>query len=462
MLGHDRIAFESLLSYLLLLNFLADRSLASVGTGQEFARIVQPPRAQSSDVYKKEFETFKERFNKHYESSEDEKIHFEAFKANYDLIETHRSKNASYSLEINALSDLTQEEFARLHQSYKKLDDSENYTMLGEHQYSGDDLPSSVDWRDFGAASHVKDQKNCGGCWAFSSNAAVEGAWYIATNKKQSLSLSDQQIIDCTPFPAEQCSGGNPAYAFAYMQEHAVCTVASYAFASNQGQRHSCQTSCTEAIPQGGVIGARSVPSGNAQTLMEAVSQQPVAVAIKASRALSSYHSGVFDNCGTSLDHSVLLVGYGTEDGKDYWLIQNSWGESWGQGGFGKLLRSADDVCGVLSEAIYPVVDGSKALASMNPQPLALTLAWVFGGIALTLALIAIALWGFKGFKCCKCCKSRNRTALVVRGVPAASMQQVNEAAAPLEANRNRIDVAASPYENSGQKGNSNQSRLLK
>jgi len=337
------------------------------------------------------------------------------------------------------------------------------------HEYSGNDLPASVDWRDFGAASHVKNQLQCGGCWAFSSNAAVEGAWYIATNKNQSLSLSEQQIIDCTPSPADQCQGGNPYYAFNYMRNTAVCTEGSYEFTSTSGQPHTCKKSCREAIPKGGVLGSKSVQRYNVQALMDAVSKQPVAVAIAASKGLMNYHSGVFDRCGSQIDHSVLLVGYGTESGRDYWLIQNSWGESWGQGGFGKLLRSDADVCGVLQEPIYPVVDASKALPGMNPRPMGLTLALIFGGISATLVVIAVIVWGFtkgwkcsKGGRCCSCCKGRSRTVPLARVVPNTSMQHVDAPVAPLVGDSRSMESSPASSGNVGQKGNSRQSRLLK
>jgi C1A family cysteine protease len=456
MIGDGRIASRPVAFYFLFFT-VADRSWASIAEGPGVKEnTVQ--RLHSPNVYEKEFEAFKQRYSKTYESAEDEEAHFEAFMANYDVVEAHRSKNASYSLEINAFSDVTPEEFARTHKSYQPLNLSEEeMAVLGVHEYSGNSLPSSVDWRGAGAASHVKNQQQCGGCWAFSANAAVEGAWYLATNKTQSLSLSEEQLIDCTP-ESNGCDGGNPYYAWKYMSANGVCTQGSYPFTSAGGKAKACQKDCTEAIPKGGIKGSLRVSAGSSQALMEAVSKQPVAVAIDADNPqFSQYSTGVWSNCGTQLDHSVLLVGYGTEGNTPYWLIQNSWGTSWGQGGFGKILRQAGNsrtvgTCGILTEAQFPVVDGAKALPGMNPTPFA-TYALIAGAIAFGLAvIICIFIFAKK-----KCKSSRTvSTARVARPIP---IPPVNTRAAPLVGSTPRLETSSTPA--NAPKGNSRQSRLV-
>jgi cathepsin L len=454
MIGDGRIASRSVVFYFLFFA-VANRSWASIaegpGTKESNLRGTQSP-----DVYEKEFKAFKQRYSKSYESPEDEKAHFEAFMANFDVVEAHRSKNASYSLEINAFSDLTPEEFARTHKSYQPLNLSEDeMAVLGVHEYSGNSLPASVDWRSAGAASHIKNQARCGGCWAFSANAAVEGAWYLATNKTQSLSLSEEQLIDCTP-ESNGCDGGNPYYAWKYMKTHGVCTQGSYPFTAAGGKANACQTDCTEAIPKGGIKGSTRVVAGSSQALMEAVSKQPVAVAINAENpAFSQYSNGVWSNCGTQLDHSVLLVGYGMQGSTPYWLIQNSWGTSWGQGGFGKILRQTGTArtvgtCGILQEPQFPVVDGAKALPGMNPTPFA-TYAIIAGAIAFGLAVI-ICIFIFAR----KRCKSSRTVPTTARGRTPIPIPTANTRAAPLVGSTPRLETSSTPA------GNSRQSRLVK
>lgn len=146
--------------------------------------------------------------------------------------------------------------------------------------------------------------------------------------------------------------------AFRYAEQNAICTESSYPYTARGG---SCQkSSCAVGIPQGSVTGYKDVDADDEQALMEAVMQQPVSIAIEADKsAFQQYSSGILSStCGTSLDHGVLLVGYGSEDGQDYWKVKNSWGTSFGENGYIRLLRGKGGAgeCGLLKQPSYPVV----------------------------------------------------------------------------------------------------------
>merc|ERR1712060_460193 len=150
---------------------------------------------------------------------------------------------------------------------------------------------------------------------------------------------------------------------------NAICTEDSYPYKARAG---TCEaSSCTVGLPKGDVTGFKDVAKDDMQALMEAVTQQPVSIAIEADRsAFQLYRSGILSStCGTSLDHGVLLVGYGTEDGKDYWKVKNSWGTTYGENGYVRLLRGKGGAgeCGLLSQPSYPVVSGSGP--SPGPSP---------------------------------------------------------------------------------------------
>jgi KDEL-tailed cysteine endopeptidase len=227
-------------------------------------------------------------------------------------------------------------------------------------------LPAALDWRDQHAVTPVKDQGKCGSCWSFSAVEAVESAYAIATGRL--VVLSEQQLVSCST-ENSGCSGGMMDTAFRYMEVHGVATEASYPY---EGVDDHCNTNWTPAVR---VTGYRDVPRRDEPALRAAVARQPVSVAIEADQSVFQFYDrGVISSgCGTDLDHGVLLVGYGTENGTDYWLVRNSWGTGWGDGGYVKLRRTnrtnTAGACGIALGASYPTVAvAGSDTASPPPQ----------------------------------------------------------------------------------------------
>uniref|UniRef100_A0A804PVT0 Peptidase C1A papain C-terminal domain-containing protein n=1 Tax=Zea mays TaxID=4577 RepID=A0A804PVT0_MAIZE len=195
------------------------------------------------------------------------------------------------------------------------------------------------------------------GCWAFSAVAAIEGINAIATGNL--VSLSEQEIIDCDAQDSG-CDGGQMENAFRFVIGNGgIDTEADYPFIGTDG---TCDASKENNEKVATIDGLVEVASNNETALQEAVAIQPVSVAIDASgRAFQHYSSGIFNGpCGTSLDHGVTAVGYGSESGKDYWIVKNSWSASWGEAGYIRMRRNVPrptGKCGIAMDASYPVKD---------------------------------------------------------------------------------------------------------
>ena len=218
-------------------------------------------------------------------------------------------------------------------------------------------LPKSVDWVSAGAVTSVKNQGTCGSCWTFSAVGAIEGA--IAVNGGPLQDLSMQQIVDCDT-KGNGCDGGLMDQAFAWEKSNdGLCSLEDYPYTSGStGSTGSACLTCT-VVPGSKVKSYTNVLSTD-HALMSALVQQPVSVAIEADQAsFQFYSSGVLTKeCGSTLDHGVLVVGYGTSlDGIDYYKVKNSWGTKWGEDGYIRLQRGGSQEkgqCGILSQPSYP------------------------------------------------------------------------------------------------------------
>lgn len=309
-----------------------------------------------AEIVWEKFENFRERFHKKYESLEQLIERFEVFKDNFKFIEEHNRGFNNFTLSINQFADLTNEEFKSRNNGLLKVG-GYGCQSFGE---TSSNLPESVDWRKNGAVTTVKDQGQCGSCWTFSSTGAIEGAWAIAKGKL--LDLSEQELVDCAQgiqYGSHGCNGGQMDGAFKYVINNGQCSDKDYPYVSGVTKEDgTCQT-CESVVS---IETCYDVESNNQQVLKQAVFQQPVAIAIEAdTRYFQSYSSGVLDStqCGTKLDHGVLIVGYGEENGMKYWLVKNSWGTTWGDDGYVKIERSDSTndpgICGIAMQPSFPV-----------------------------------------------------------------------------------------------------------
>ncbi|KAH6759491.1 senescence-associated gene 12 protein [Perilla frutescens var. frutescens] len=283
---------------------------------------------------------------------------FNIFKENVEYIESFNEAAAvrPYKLAINKFADLTNEEFESSRNGYKKIGSHPKMYKASSFRYGNvTAVPASIDWRKKGAVTAVKDQGQCGCCWAFSAVAATEGINQLTAGNL--ISLSEQELVDCDTSEDQGCNGGLMDYAFQYIiSNHGLTTESNYPYEGVDGTCNTKKASSDAAK----ITGYEDVPANSESALLKAVANQPVSVAIDASGSdFQFYSSGVFTGqCGTELDHGVTAVGYGTtSDGTKYWLVKNSWGTSWGENGYIRMERdigAAEGICGIAMEASYP------------------------------------------------------------------------------------------------------------
>jgi C1A family cysteine protease len=340
-----------------------------------FTPILSQTLIDENDIWN-HFTVFQKRFQKVYTTIEDFETRFFIFKTNlYTIFRHNENHTHTFKMGINQFTDLTSYEFQELYLSgYKPM--NRNKGSFGCKPFSNNNtntntnpknlIPDSIDWTTKNVVNPVRDQGQCGSCWAFATTANAESVWAIATSQKQDqtqlLDLSEQYLVDCATgigYFNMGCNGGEPDSAFKYMINNAEYYETDYPYTATTG---TCKTKSKKIQPASPKFSTCYDITPNDQiALKAATAKNPVVVAIEAdTRYFQSYSSGILTDsikCGTNLDHAVEIVGYGRENNIDYWKVRNSWSDTWGENGYIRIQRSESindpGVCGIAMEASF-------------------------------------------------------------------------------------------------------------
>ena len=281
-------------------------------------------------------------------TGEEYQSRFGIWLTNNRLVKEHNAAQVGFNLEMNHLSHLTPAE-------YKSLLGLKASMRKNNAKYVKKNAADSIDWREKGIVNPVKDQGSCGSCWAFSAIQAQESQWAKTTGTL--YVLSESNLVDCVT-TCYGCDGGLMTLAYDYVIENQngqFMKDEDYPYTPSQG---TCKFDQKKAVTK--IIKYIEIVEGSEEDLADKVSNYGVcSIAIDASHfSFQLYSSGIYNekSCSsTDLDHGVGCVGYGSQDGKNFWIVRNSWGTGWGEKGYIRMIKDKNNQCGEASMACVPI-----------------------------------------------------------------------------------------------------------
>lgn len=313
-----------------------------------------PFRLISVDAQRQMYSEYVREYRKEYSAER-----FFIFRDNLRLIADHNAAKKSWKMGISHFTDLTFQEFS---EQFLMKQPQECSATEGARVAMGSKIPAQLDWRDKGVVTPVKNQLRCGSCWTFSATGALEAHAAIHAGKK-GLDLSEQQLVDCAgDFDNNGCQGGLPSHAFTYLYfRGGIEAEATYKYQAKNG---NCTYNRFNSVLEvnGGSV---NITALDEKALTEAIAEAgPVSVAFQVVQDFMHYKSGVYSstqckNGAMDVNHAVLAVGYGTEGGKDYYIVKNSWSANWGDNGYFKIQRGVN-MCGMGQCNSYPLLQPHK------------------------------------------------------------------------------------------------------
>jgi C1A family cysteine protease len=301
------------------------------------------------------YESWKVEYNMKFETAEEDAYRFEVFTVNYNYIQEYNALENGVELGLNQFAHLTNQEFAAWVKGINADTVQNLRNNLPTAPVEDIELPTEVDWVTAGAVTVIKNQEQCGGCWAFAAASVMESFNYLKNGNSGLVSLSPQQLIDCVK-TCDGCNGCDNLYnALVYTEQEGIENLNDYPITDQNGE---CKYNSADVVVKNS--GYQNVSPKSVTALQTAIAQQPTIVGIEASQPVFQlYKSGIIGgDCGDQVDHAVTAVGYGVS-GNAAFLIKNSWGTTWGMQGYVYIsddgsYNGGTGACGILSMPVYP------------------------------------------------------------------------------------------------------------
>lgn len=295
------------------------------------------------------FSNFINEYGRNYANEAEYNMRKEIFMHHLKTIQEHNAKGLSWTLGVNEYTDWTDEEYSKL-LGLKNFRNQNSALPVAKIPQASND--KDIDWRDVpGYVGAVKNQLKCGSCWSFSATGAMEASYFKKYGK--TVILSEKHVVDCDHF-SHGCNGGLQENAFVHWMRFGPITEDSYPYQPVDGPCREKQIGAE--LPE--LPMAFRVDEGD-NFLYDALTHQPVAISIRAENdPFRHYTGGIIDgpDCGTDIDHAVLLVGYNQKD--QYWIVKNSWGSGWGENGYVRIKRrGGHGICGINQQNSIPVYE---------------------------------------------------------------------------------------------------------
>ncbi|KAM8972231.1 cathepsin K-like [Pelodytes ibericus] len=301
----------------------------------------------ASHFLDQEWDSWKSKYGKHYLQVKDELYRRTAWESNWEKIQKHNHLAdqglSTYRMAMNHFGDMTAEEVSTRSCLIYKDTQSKSTDIPQKTYIKNYNIPDAVDWRKSKCVTPVKSQGQCGSCWAFAAVGVIESR--LCLKNDELITLSEQQLVDCDS-DNYGCCGGFPISTLGYVAENGIMKTEDYEYTE---RRFICEYDTDKAINLN--TSKYYILPGEENIATAIAIDGPITVGFGVDVDFMFYYSGIFDgSCSEQPNHAIIIVGYGSEveeeedetNEVEYWIIKNSWGEQWGEAGYGKIKRNVN------------------------------------------------------------------------------------------------------------------------